>query len=114
MGKTVSQLTSEELKQYDPTRNLHKGLDPNRWVRAQVRLSKLETLLREQFGAERVSVFGSMLTQDLYTKWSDINLAVWGITPDDFYKALEAANNLSPDIKVDMVDPIRCRAAHIV
>ena len=105
MGKTVSQLTSKELEQYDPTRNLDKGLDPQRWVQAQARLPQLVALLKEEFGATRVRVFGSLLDQGCYMRWSDIDLAVWGILPERYYSALEAVNELSPDIKVDLVEP---------
>ncbi|MEO0769510.1 MAG: nucleotidyltransferase domain-containing protein [Cyanobacteria bacterium J06649_4] len=108
MGKTVSQLTPEELKQYDPTRNAKKGLDPERWKRAATLLPKLAALLREQFGAERVQVFGSFVDKDSYTIWSDIDIAAWGIPPQKFYKAIEALNGLSSDIKVDLVDPSCC------
>ncbi len=108
MGKTVSQLTPEELKQYDPTRNLKKGLDAERWILAQAKLPQLIALLREQFGATRVKIFGSLVAQDEFTRWSDIDLAAWGIAPEQFYQAIGAVNDLSPDIKVDLVDPSRC------
>ena len=108
MAKTVSQLTPEELKQYDPTRNLGKGLDPERWARAQARLPKLAALLRKQFGAKRVKVFGSLVDKGRYAKWSDIDLAVWGIAPEQYFKVVGAANDLSPDINVDLVEPETC------
>ena len=108
MAKTVSQLTPEELKQYDPTRNLGKGLDPERWTRAQARLPELAALLREQFGAKRIKVFGSLVDKSRYTKWSDIDLAVWGIAPEQYFKAVGAVDDLSPDINVDLVEPEMC------
>lgn len=108
MAKTVSQLTPEELKQYDPTRNLGKGLDPERWMRAQARLPKLAALLRERFGAKRIKVFGSLVDKSRYTKWSDIDLAVWGIAPEQYFKALGAVDDLSLDISVDLVEPEMC------
>jgi uncharacterized protein len=108
MGKTVSQLTPEELNQYDPTRNLKKGLDAERWVHAHARLPQLIALLREQFGATRIKVFGSLIAKDEFTCWSDIDLAAWGIVPAQFYRAVWALNDLSPDIKVDLVDPSQC------
>lgn len=108
MAKTVSQLTPEELKQYDPTRNLHKGLDPERWARAQSMLPKLSELLRNQFGATCVKVFGSLVDKSRYTKWSDIDLAVWGIAPEHYFKAVGAVSDLSSDIQVDLVEPEQC------
>ncbi|MEL7051630.1 MAG: nucleotidyltransferase domain-containing protein [Cyanobacteria bacterium J06634_6] len=108
MGKTVSQLTPEELKQYDPARNAKKGLDPQRWEQAWRIVPKLATLLKEQYGAERARVFGSLVDKDRYTRWSDIDIAVWGIAPADYYKAIGAVNDLAAPIKVDLVEPERC------
>ena len=110
MGKTVSQLTPEELKQYDPTRNLKQGLDPERWARAQAALPKILELLREQFGVERVRVFGSLIDKDRYTRWSDVDIAVWGLAPEQYYRAVEAVNDLAEDIKVDVIDFPRCHS----
>ena len=110
MGKTVSQLTPEELKQYDPTRNVDNILDPLRWEQAQARLPKLLSVLRQQFGAQRIRVFGSLVDKERYTRWSDIDLAVWDIPSEQFYDALEAVNKLSQDIKVDLVDPRTCKS----
>jgi len=111
MGKTVSQLTPEKLKQYDPTRNLNQILDPLRWEKAQDRLPQLLSVLRQQFGAQRIRVFGSLADKERHTRWSDIDLAVWGIPSAQFYNALETVNELSPDIKVDLVDPEHCQSS---
>ena len=111
MPQTVRQLTQAELQQFDPTRNLANGLDADRWTRAQARLPKLLAVLRTQFGAKRIMLFGSLTSQDEFTHWSDIDLAAWGIAPEQFYDAVAALNDLSPDIKVDLVDPDRYRSA---
>lgn len=114
MAKTVSQLTAEELKQYDPTRNLHKGLDPERWAKAQSMLPKLTALLREQYGATQIKVFGSLVDKNRYTQWSDIDIAAWGIAPEKYYSAVGAVNDLSVDIKVDLIDPQCCSSPTLV
>lgn len=113
MAKTVRQLTSKELQQFDPTRNLANSLDAERWAKAWVKLPELLTVLRERFAAKRVVIFGSLAAKDTFTHWSDIDLAVWGIAPERFYEAVAALNDLSPDIKIDLVDPERCRATAI-
>ena len=48
---------------------------------------KCAVTLKEDFGAERVVLFGSML--DPARMWwnSDIDLAVWGLPEKDFFKA---------------------------
>lgn len=111
MAKTVRQLTPQELRQFDPTRNLPNVLDRERWATAQAKLPELLTVLREQFAATRVVLFGSLTAQNRFTHWSDIDLAVWGIPPARFYAAVATLNEVSPDIKVDLVDPERCQSA---
>ncbi len=108
MAKTIQQLTPEELQTFNPTRNLGQSFDRQRWGKAWSRLPELRDVLRHQFGATRVVVFGSLVVQETFTHWSDIDLAAWGISPDKFYVAVATVNDLSPDIKVDLVDPERC------
>ena len=43
------------------------------------------------------------------TPWSDIDLAVRGIAPDEFYSAVAAVTGLSPVFKIDLVEPDTCR-----
>ncbi|MCL4870126.1 MAG: nucleotidyltransferase domain-containing protein [Anaerolineae bacterium] len=35
-------------------------------------------LLRKEFGVNRVVVFGSLARETGFTRWSDIDIAVWG------------------------------------
>jgi uncharacterized protein len=105
MAKTALELTPEELRQYDPTKNLAKSLNPERWEKAWELVPQLATILREQFGATRVVVFGSLTQKDLYTHWSDINLAAWDIPPGKFYSALGTMMDSASEFKVDLVDP---------
>jgi uncharacterized protein len=65
-------------------------------------------VLYENFGAARVTVFGSLANNNQFTQWSDIDLVAWGIPPDRFYAAVAAVTALSADIKIDLVDPDNC------
>ena len=38
-------------------------------------------------------------------------LLPWGIIPDKFFSAVAAVTGLSPDFKIDLVDPDTCREA---
>jgi predicted nucleotidyltransferase len=111
MAKTIRQLTPNELQRFDPTRNLAQVLDADRWEAAWAKLPELLAVLREDYDAERIAVFGSLTSREDFTRWSDIDLAVWGIAPERFYEAVATLNDLSPDIKVDLVDPERCHSA---
>ena len=65
-------------------------------------------MLRERFGAERVVAFGSLARGDVFTFRSDVDLAVWGVPPHLFYRAVAAATGISSEFEVDLVDPGDC------
>ena len=52
-------------------------------------------------------LFGS-LARGAYNRWSDIDLAVWGIPPVDFFKAVSFVTGFSKIWKVDLVDGEDC------
>ncbi len=53
-------------------------------------------LLREQFGARRVILFGSLVGPEPWHEGSDIDLAVEGIPSEQFFKAWGACDRLLP------------------
>lgn len=108
MGNPIAETPPPALQSYNPSQNLHRTLNPERWETAWKLVPQLTNLLKQTFGATRVIVFGSLTDRNCYTHWSDIDLAAWGIPPSQFYAAIFALNTLSPDFKVDLVDPQRC------
>lgn len=114
MPKTVRDLTSEELRAYRPwTRVVARLKDPERdrqrersWgvARASARL------LKEHYGVKRVVVFGSLLSEEGFTPWSDVDLAVSGLKPARYYDAVGAVLDLgvSAGVEVDVVDLDTC------
>jgi len=61
------------------------------------------TMLRQEFGATRVVLFGSMLKQNIYEN-SDIDLAVWDIPKSKYFKAVGKLQGLS-EFEIDLVEP---------
>ena len=62
---------------------------------------KAASILKQEFGAERVVLFGSMLDHERMWWGSDIDLAVWGLRSEDFFKAgaaIERCHNFSIDL----------------
>jgi len=59
-------------------------------------------LLRERFGATRVLLFGS-LARGRFHAASDIDLAVWGVNPELFFRAWNAVAAIAPEIEFDLV-----------
>jgi len=93
--------------------------------REKVRISKVKTrrergwklakkaakLLRNQFQATRVAVFGSLLHEARFTAWSDVDIAAWGIPPDQTLRAIGAVMDLDPSLEINLVDVNTCSQA---
>ena len=114
MGKTARELSTEELRTYRPLQALEAfQKDPavaERRERAWEVARAAADLLRMEYGATRVVVFGSLAQKTPFTPWSDIDLAVWGIKPEQYFAAAGAVMDMGLDsgIKVDLVDPQDC------
>lgn len=67
----------------------------------------LAKVLKERFLASRVMLFGSATRND-FGPWSDIDLAVWGISNADYFKAVAYTTGFSSVFKVDLVSAADC------
>ena len=90
--------------------------------RQKMRISKVKTrrekgwklarkaaqLLRQQFHAERVAVFGSLLHESRFTQWSDVDIAAWGIPSDQTFRAIGAVMDLDSSVEINLVDVNTC------
>lgn len=65
-------------------------------------------LLREQFHATRVVAFGSLLHEKRFHEWSDIDLAVWGLPPEQTFRAIGAVMDLDRTFEINLVDVNAC------
>jgi len=110
-AKTALDLFSFEWKQYHPftegSREYSMLLIRKRDSARNVAASIAQELVK-RFGAHRVVLFGSAARGDIHKK-SDIDLAVWGIPPKDFYRAVAFASGYSKEWRVDLVDAEDCR-----
>ncbi len=62
---------------------------------------KCAGILKQEFGATRVVLFGSMLNHERMWWGSDIDLAVWGLPEKDLFRAgaaIERGHNFSIDL----------------
>ena len=112
---TALELTSEELSRYrefaqqrqeDERRELAIR-EAKAWDLAR----QAASLLVKQFRAEHVVVFGSLVCANGFTIWSDVDIAAWGIQPQDTFKAIGAVMDLSDKIIVSLVDVNTCSAS---
>ena len=65
-------------------------------------------LLRRQFGAERVRLFGSLAREEDLGPHSDIDLAVVGLSPADYYRAVAQVQRVAGARTVDLVRYEQC------
>jgi predicted nucleotidyltransferase len=61
-------------------------------------------ILKTQFVAKRVVVFGSVLSARRFHTHSDVDLAVWGLPESTYYQAVGCLQSLAPGIAVDIVE----------
>lgn len=104
----------EEWRKFQPERKIATRAAQNKYleerrIKAFELAPKASFLLRQRYGAKRVVVFGSLARMKGFSAWSDIDLAAWGIAPDKIFSAVAAVIGLSPDFKVDLVEPDNCR-----
>ncbi|MDE0085779.1 MAG: hypothetical protein OXU23_08730 [Candidatus Poribacteria bacterium] len=110
--RTMKDLSPEELKEYRlrldeqfQNRKVDEALLQRAWHTAH----RIAAMLYDDFGATQVAVFGSLAGQDLFSKWSDIDIAVWGISNDKFLRASSIISDISGLFKVDVVDFESCK-----
>jgi uncharacterized protein len=60
-------------------------------------------MLKEDFGATRVIVFGSLAHGAWFTSRSDIDLAAEGIPPDAFFKSWCALDGLGSNFEINLI-----------
>jgi uncharacterized protein len=111
MSKTALELTLYERKTYCPARNLDRLQDAARWTEAWQIVQKIAVLLRDRYNAKQIIVFGSLTDKERFTRYSDIDLAISGLTSQSFYQALDAIEFFAYGFKVDLVNLDRCRHA---
>ncbi len=104
----ADKLTSEEIavyraggqRRWERTREERARRRERAWDAAR----RAATLLKVRFGATRVVVFGSLLHEDCFTLWSDVDLAAWGIRPEDTFRAIGAVVDSDAEIALNLVD----------
>jgi uncharacterized protein len=117
MHRTALDLPVEEWKKYRPIpailqrQSAAQSKLAHRRTRAMRFAQQAASLLRKEFGATEVVLFGSLASQNGFTMWSDVDLAVFGIPADRFYAAVAAVTGLSVEFKVDLVDAEVCKGS---
>lgn len=90
----------ENLKRQWENRRIDKELLQQAWEAAH----RVATILYQDFGAARVAVFGSLAELERFTKVSDIDIAVWGLSDTQCRNARWEIADLCPEFKIDLIN----------
>ena len=110
--RTAKDLSPEELAKYRQRFDQHlqnRKVDDALLQRAWQTAHRIAEMLYKDFGATQVAVFGSLAEADTFSKWSDIDIAVWGIPNDKYFRAASVTSDISGLFKVDLVDFDSCK-----
>lgn len=117
MSLTALELSPEALKKYRPLEAIRRrraklGAEiSKRRRRALTAARKAAKLLKNEFGATKVILFGSLARRVGFTLWSDIDLAASGIAPERFYAASAAIERATIGFQIDLIDLETCLPA---
>src|SRR5690349_12464990 len=78
-------------------------LRQERFARAWRVARQAAELLKTEFDAKRIAVFGSLLQPDLFHMRSDVDLAAWGIDEQCYFRAVAQLLSLDTEISFDLV-----------
>lgn len=105
--RTAKDLSPEELAEYSRRVDQHfqnRKVDEALIRRAWKIAYQVAVMLYEDFGATQVAVFGSLAGRDRFSKGSDIDIAVWGISSDKYFRAVGETVGFSREFKIDLIN----------
>lgn len=117
MALTALELPPKELKKYRPLDAIRKRREAERPARTKRRrrammiAHKAADILRKEFGAQKVILFGSLAKRGAFTLFSDIDLAVEGVPPLRYFEAVARVTSFTDFIHIDLVELENCPLA---
>ena len=107
---TALELTREEWQPYiDAVRQRPIPPKPNpvqqrQRERLMARVREVSDALKARFGVRRVLFLGSLSKAEWFGPDSDVDLAVEGLAPEDFWEAWRVAEEIIAERPVDLVE----------
>lgn len=117
MALTALKLSPEALKKYRPLEAVRRrrasqaAAISKRRQRALSVAKKAARLLRENFGATEVILFGSLARRGDFSLHSDIDLAERGIPPENYLEAMDTVLHLDREFRIDLIEIATCLPA---
>lgn len=90
----------ENLKRQWENRQVDEELLQRAWAVAH----RLAAVLYQDYGASKVAVFGSLAERERFTKYSDIDIVVWGVSYNKCLDALWDTEGLGSEFKIDIIN----------
>jgi len=101
------QINIENMERYKATARLREENDKKqlsgRYHQAWKIARKGSELLKKEFNAKEVILFGSLIRKELFHMKSDVDLAVLGLDEKLYYRAVSRVLDLDTDIQTDLV-----------
>ena len=110
--RTTKDLSPEKIKEYQKRLEQHlqnRKVDEALLQRAWQTAHRIAAMLYKDFGAEQVAVFGSLAQQNWFSERSDIDIAVWGLSSDQYLRAVSETIGFSEEFKIDLVKYENCK-----
>jgi predicted nucleotidyltransferase len=105
---TTLKLTPEQIAHYrehaQQRRQREQPMIERRRQQAWQAAREAARLLKQEFHATRVVLFGSLARDTGFSLWSDVDIAAWGLAPDDTFRAIGAVMDLETEVPVNLVD----------
>lgn len=103
----TADLTQEQMARYKRTAWLRektrRRVANDRRQAAVPIAERAAAILKEQFGAQRVILFGSLAHEHWFGPKSDIDLAAEGIQASDFWRAWCALDEIDSDFEINLI-----------
>jgi predicted nucleotidyltransferase len=104
MEKVISQEKMDQYRQSAKEKERRqRGYFELRHQQGVALAHKAANVLKKQFGASKVVLFGSFLDPSKLHYRSDIDLAAWEIEEKDLFYAVSILLSLDPEFEIDLV-----------
>ncbi|MCZ2128493.1 MAG: nucleotidyltransferase domain-containing protein [Anaerolineales bacterium] len=107
MLRTVRELSPVELEFYRNALRKRKQIKTHasaRLTRARKAARKAASILRNKFQVEKIVLFGSVINPKLFHSRSDVDIAVWDLNPNLYFRAQAELLEIDPEISVDLIE----------
>ena len=105
---TTLELSPEQIARYRAAAQKRQQREQpeidKRREKAWMAARRAAKLLQEQFQVTRLVIFGSLARETGFNRWSDVDIAAWGLAPEDTFRAIGAVMDLDTDVPVNLVD----------